>query len=77
MAKVGNAKNTAAVPSPTGEGDGLESATPRPEDLGPKEGIHLTRPRTTVVDEYPERPYADAVTVDHLELLKAHGQEPV
>lgn len=74
MAKVGN---TTAVPSPTGEGDGLESGTPKDTELGPKDGIHLTKPRTDVVGEYPERPYADAVTVDHLELLRAAGQEPV
>lgn len=70
MAKVGNS-----------EGAGLESGTPKnageeSDYAGDKTGIHLTRPRTTVVDEYPERPYKEAVTVDHLAVLAEFGQEP-
>lgn len=67
MARVGSA---ASNTSSTAEG------TPVSDELGPKDGIHLTRPRTDAVEDYPERSYRDAVTADHLELLRESGQEP-
>lgn len=51
-------------------------ATPAPEPEGAKEGIRDGQPRRKIVGEYEERPYAKAVTPEHLELLKAAGQEP-
>lgn len=56
------------------QGDGL--ATPAPEPVGEKDGLHDGRPRKTIVGDYPERPYKDAITKEHYEVLKAAGQEP-
>lgn len=74
MARTGNSTSTP-------EGEGLESATPKDATVGsdfegPKDGIHLTKPRTTVVDDYPERPYSEAITEPHRALLTEFGQEP-
>lgn len=72
MAKTGNS-------SASREGEGLESGTPKDATVneGPKDGIHLAKPRTLVVGDYPERPYSEAVTAEHAEVLRAAGQEPV
>lgn len=72
MAKVGNTNPEEAPGRATPADATADSAA-----AGPKDGIHLTRPRTTIVDDYPERPYSEAVTAPHLEILKAAGQEPV
>ena len=50
--------------------------TPAPEDTGDKDGIHLAKPRKETVDDYPERPYRDAITDPQRELLRQSGQEP-
>ncbi len=62
---------------PTSEqGDG--NPTPEPEETAAKkEGIYDGNPRRKIVDDYAERPYKDAVTKEHLEVLKSAGQEPV
>lgn len=65
--------NSAEQPeSEQGQGD----PTPAPESQGNKAGVHDGNPRRKIVGEYAERPYADAVSKDHLEVLKAAGQEP-
>jgi hypothetical protein len=50
--------------------------TPVPEPTGDKEGLRDGQPRRKIVGDYPERPYSEAVTKEHLEVLKAAGQEP-
>lgn len=54
----------------------LEQPTPKPEPVKDKTGIHDAAPRKEIVGDYPERTYAEAVTPEHRDVLKALGQEP-
>lgn len=64
------------IPTATGTEEGTpKTAAEDSEYQGDKTGIHLTRPKTDVVDTdaYPERPYKDAVTKPHAEILREAG----
>jgi len=50
--------------------------TPKPDKVEDKKGLHDGPVRKEVVGEYPERPYSEAITPEHREVLKALGQEP-
>lgn len=75
------AKDADAVAAETAsnEGVGLESGTPldaAEEVESDRKGIHLAKPRRTIVGNYEERPYAKAVTADHRTLLESMGRSP-
>jgi hypothetical protein len=55
---------------------GVGEGTAAPEAEGDKKGLHDGNPRRKIVGDYPERPYSEAVTKEHLEVLRAAGQEP-
>lgn len=66
----------AAVEKPTViEPAGDPAPTPAPEPVKDKTGIHDAAPRRKTVDDYPDRPYAEAITEEHREHLKSHGIE--
>jgi hypothetical protein len=54
----------------------VENPTPAPEPVQDKSGVHDAAPRKEIVGDYPERPYLDAITPEHLEVLREVGQEP-
>lgn len=54
----------------------LPSGTPKDDAPKDKKGIHDGPQKPVVAEEYPERPYKDAVTPEHLAVLKKAGQEP-
>lgn len=40
-----------------------------------KKGLHDTEPRKTITDDYPERPYGEAVSKEHRAVLTEAGFE--
>lgn len=54
----------------------VANPTPAPEPVQDKSGVHDAAPRKVIVDDYPERPYSEAISPEHLEVLRELGQEP-
>lgn len=50
----------------------MATAKPTP---APEAGVHDVVSEQ-IVGDYPERPYRDAITPEHFEILKELGQEP-
>lgn len=81
MAGRGTRKTT-DQPQGTDTGEGLtEHPTVTPDALetatdGAPEGVKYGEPREAQVEDYTERPYADALSPEHAEVLRGAGQHP-
>lgn len=81
-ARGSRARAAADQPQGTDTGEGLTehpASTPDPLETATAdapEDVQYGEPREVQVGDYAERPYADALTPEHAEKLRAVGQHP-
>lgn len=64
---------TDAAASPAKKTAAKKTASARKADTGSSKGLHLAAERTARVDNYPERPYKEAMTAEQKQHLSDVG----